>query len=232
VQIALTFDAEHPDRPHAPPGVAERILAILRTTAVPATFFLQGRWVEAYPHLAREIVDGDHRIGNHSFYHARLTQLSDEGLTADVVEAEQVIKAVTGADPKPWFRCPWGDCGDDSRIVRTLGDLGYRHVGWHVCAEEWEIARTPHEVEDSVVAGALAAGERAIILLHSWPASVPAALPAMIRRLREAGAEFATLDDLHPSGFHGYLPPPWKIRAEASSLILPSGKGRAANESA
>jgi peptidoglycan/xylan/chitin deacetylase (PgdA/CDA1 family) len=58
---------------------------------------------------------------------------------------------------------------------------------------------TPREVEDAAVSGALAAGESAIILLHAWPASVPAALPAIIRRLREAGSEFVTLDDFHPA---------------------------------
>jgi peptidoglycan/xylan/chitin deacetylase (PgdA/CDA1 family) len=206
MQIALTFDAEHPDRPHCPPGVVERIIAALEKTKVPATFFLQGRWVEASPHMAREIARSRHRIGSHSFYHARLPLLSHEGLVQDIGAAEQVIKTVTGADPKPWFRCPWGDYGNDRRTLRVLTDLGYRHVGWHVQADEWGIARTPRGVEDAVVNGARAAGESAIILLHTWPAAVPAALPAIIHRLREAGGEFVTLDDLRPSAFRAYLP--------------------------
>jgi peptidoglycan/xylan/chitin deacetylase (PgdA/CDA1 family) len=199
MRIALTFDAEHPDRPHCPPGVAERIITTLRKARVQATFFLQGRWVEAYPHIARDMAGGGHRIASHSFYHARLAMLSDEGLIRDIGAAEQVIEAVTGVDPKPWFRCPWGESGSDARILRVLADLGYRHVGWHVRAGEWEIDRTPREVEDAVVSGVLSVGENAIILLHAWPVSVPATLPAIIRRLREAGGEFVTLDDLDPA---------------------------------
>ena len=128
------------------------------------------------------MAEGGHRVASHSFYHARLAMLSDEGLIRDIGAAEQVIEAVTGVDPKPWFRCPWGESGSDVRIMRVLADLGYRHVGWHVRAGEWEIDRTPREVEDAVVSGVLSAGENAIILLHAWPVSVPAALPAIIRR--------------------------------------------------
>lgn len=200
MHVALTFNAEHPDRPHCPPGVTERIIAVLAKSRVRATFFLQGRWVEAYPHTARDIVRSRHRIGSHSFYHARLALLSDEGLIQDIRAAEQVITALSGADPKPWFRSPWGACGDEARVLRVLANHDYRHIGWHVRGSEWEIDRTPRELEAAVVNGALAAGEGAIVMLHAWPASVPAALPAIIRRLRDASAEFVTLDDLDPAG--------------------------------
>jgi peptidoglycan-N-acetylglucosamine deacetylase len=196
MKIALTFDAEHPDRPHCPPGVAERIVAILQKARVRATFFLQGRWVEAYPHIARDIANSGHRIGNHSFYHAHVALLCDEGLIRDIAAAEEAIRAVSGADPKPWFRCPWGEGGHDARVLRVLANLGYRHVGWDVQAGECEVDRTPREIGDTVVNGVLAVGDNATILLHTWAASVPAALPAIIRRLWEAGAEFLTVDEL------------------------------------
>ena len=196
MKIALTFDAEHPDRPHCPPWVAAQILEVLRRSEVRASFFLQGRWVEAYPHLARDIAQGGHRIGSHSFYHVRMSLLSDDGIASDVLNAAQVIERITGVDPRPWFRCPWGECGHDARVLRVLDELGYRHVGWDVELDEWDVARTPREVEDAAVNGALASGDGAIVLLHTWPASVPAALPGIIDRLRAAGADFVTLDDL------------------------------------
>lgn len=196
MNAALTFDAEHPDRPHCPPWVTGQILEVLRRAEVRATFFLQGRWVEAYPHLARDIAQDGHRIGSHSFYHVRMRLLSDEGIASDVISAAQVIERVTGVDPRPWFRCPWGECARDARLLRVLAELGYRHVGWDVEVDEWDVARTPREVEDAAVNGVLTAGDRAIVLLHTWPASVPAALPGIIDRLRAAGAVFPTLDEL------------------------------------
>lgn len=202
MRVLLTFDAEHPDRPHCPPWAASRILSVLRKENVRATFFLQGRWVEAYPHLARDIGQGGHRIGNHSFYHAPLGLLSNDGVAADVLNADQVIRTVTGVDPKPWFRCPWGACAGDPRVQSILSSLGYQHVGWQVEAGEWEVARTPQEVEEAIVNGVLATGTNSIILLHTWPASVPAALPAIIKRLRDAGAEFVTLDSFEEMNAH------------------------------
>ena len=49
LRVALTFDAEHPDRPWCPPANAQRILGELARVDVPATFFVQGRWAKAHP---------------------------------------------------------------------------------------------------------------------------------------------------------------------------------------
>src|SRR5262249_19288122 len=103
-RVALTFGAEHPDRPHRP-GVTEGLLDVLAERDVAATWFLQGRWVESAPALARRVAADGHLVGNHSFYHARLPLLLDEGLRTDIREAERVIREIVGVDPRPWFRC-------------------------------------------------------------------------------------------------------------------------------
>ncbi len=48
MRVALTFDAEHPDRPTVS-GVEEQLLDVLDDLEVRATFFVQGRWAEAFP---------------------------------------------------------------------------------------------------------------------------------------------------------------------------------------
>ena len=106
-RVALTFDAEHPDRPHRP-GVSEGLLDVLAARGVRSTWFLQGRWVESVPELARRVAADGHLIGNHSFYHARMPLLTDDGLRTDVRDAEQAIRDHVGVDPRPWFRCPFG----------------------------------------------------------------------------------------------------------------------------
>ena len=89
-RVALTFDAEHPDRP-TDPAAEPRLLETLARLDVRATFFLQGRWVEAYPARARAVAQAGHLIGNHGFYHVRMPLLSAEGLRTDIAEAERVI---------------------------------------------------------------------------------------------------------------------------------------------
>ena len=120
MRVALTFDVEHPDRPNLAPDALEHILHALAEHKARATFFLQGRWVEAHPERARLIADAGHLVGSHSFYHARLPLLTDVGIEADVLAAERAIEEATGTSPRPWFRCPFGAGWDDAGCRASL----------------------------------------------------------------------------------------------------------------
>jgi peptidoglycan-N-acetylglucosamine deacetylase len=196
VRVALTFDAEHPDRSQCPPGTQEAIVDALEDAGLRATFFLQGRWVTAYPATARRIAERGHLIGSHSDYHARMPLLSDDGVRADVAGAARAIEDVAGVDPRPWFRCPFGEGHDDARVLSLLEGLGYRNVHWDVDGEDWGDDRTASDVEQAIVDATLRASDGVVVLLHTWPAPTLAALPAIVRRLREAGASFVTVDEV------------------------------------
>jgi peptidoglycan-N-acetylglucosamine deacetylase len=196
MRVCLTFDAEHPDRPWCPPGNAERILDILGDEGVTATFFVQGRWAEAEPTIARRIADDGHLIGHHSFYHARLTLLSGDGLDVDIRDGHRAIVEATGTDPLPWFRCPFGDGHDDPRVIDRLRELGYRNVHWNVELHDWEPWRTGEDIARDAIDRVGAVGDGAVVLLHTWPGGTGDALPSMIAGLRASGASFVTVDDL------------------------------------
>ncbi len=194
-RVALTFDAEHPDRPHRGGGTM-RVLDALAADETPATFFLQGRWVEAEPRTARAIADRGHLIGNHSHYHARMPLLSAAGMRADVRAAERAILRATGQDPRPWFRCPFGAGTDDPEIRATLAEMGYRETGWDVDVADWRIAATGPAVARAVVERVIAHGDGAVVLLHPWTRATGRGLPSILADLRDAGAAFVRLDDL------------------------------------
>jgi peptidoglycan/xylan/chitin deacetylase (PgdA/CDA1 family) len=194
-RVALTFDAEHPDRP-ARPGNDRRLLDVLARLEVRATFFVQGRWAEAYPALARRIATDGHLVAHHSHYHVRMVGLSSHGLTIDIARGEKAIIDATGVDPHPWFRCPFGSGEDDRRVQAAVRAAGYRHVGWHVAAVDWEPERAARDVAATVVGGVVAHGDGAVVLLHTWPDQAVGALPGVVQRLRARGASFVTLDDL------------------------------------
>jgi peptidoglycan-N-acetylglucosamine deacetylase len=196
MQVALTFDAEHPSRRHCPPGVPEALLEELARAGVRATFFIQGRWAKAYPGTARAIAAHGHLVGNHSHYHARLPLLSDTGLQADIVAAQGAIAAITGTDPRPWFRCPFGDGADDPRVQGTLHELGYRDVFWDVDGADWDEERSAAEVKDAVLRGVKKHGDGAVVLFHTWPATTLEIIPGVIGELAAAGAEFVAVDTL------------------------------------
>lgn len=195
-RVALTFDAEHPDRPLCPPGNAELILATLRDAGVRATFFVQGRWARSQPDTARRIAEDGHLVGHHSHYHARMPLFSADGLREDLRDGEEAIREVVGVDPRPWFRCPFGAGHDDPRVLGALEELGYRNVHWDVELEDWEPWRTAEDVAREAVEGALTHGDGAVVLLHTWPAPTGEALPEILERLSASGARFATVDEL------------------------------------
>jgi peptidoglycan/xylan/chitin deacetylase (PgdA/CDA1 family) len=195
-RVALTFDAEHPDRSAWSPANAGRVLDELAAASVRCTFFVQSRWAEAEPVVARRIAAEGHVIGNHSAYHARMSLLSDEGVRRDVAHAERTIAAITGADTKPWFRCPFGDGHDDSRVLSLLDGMGYRNVHWNVEPADWEPSRTAGDVARDTVARALDHGDGAVVLLHTWPDSTSGAIASIVDGISRKGATLVTVDEL------------------------------------
>jgi peptidoglycan-N-acetylglucosamine deacetylase len=193
-RVALTVDVEFPDRP-TKAGSTSRLLDVLAERGVQATAFIQGRWAQAAPDLARRIADDGHLVGNHSHHHARMTILTGAGITRDLLAAERAIQEATGRSPRPWFRCPFGAGAQTRRVVDRLAAAGYVDVGWHVDAHDWA-GGSATRLEERLVRGTLAHGDGAVVLLHGWPTVTAAALPDAIQRLSDAGARFVTLDAL------------------------------------
>jgi peptidoglycan/xylan/chitin deacetylase (PgdA/CDA1 family) len=189
--VALTFDAGANDA-----GVP----SILRTLArfhVAATFFLTGHFARTYPAVAREIAARGFRLGNHTMTHPYLTHLSDAAVRWQIAAAGRAISTVTGQNPAPLFRFPFGD--QNPRTIAIANQLGYVPVSWTVDTLGWEGASagiTAPEVASRVLA-ALRPGE--IVLMHvgSSPdgSTLDAhALPRVIGELRARGYSFVTLN--------------------------------------
>ncbi|HUY48430.1 MAG TPA: polysaccharide deacetylase family protein [Streptosporangiaceae bacterium] len=192
--VALTFDAG------ANADAVPSILATLRRDHVPATFFLTGNFVRDFPAAARAIAAAGFRIGDHTITHPHLTQLGDAAVRREILGGAQQIAAVTGANPAPLFRFPYGDA--DARTIALANQAGYVPVRWTVDTLGWE--GTAGHISASVVASrvlsALKPGE--IVLMHvgSNPDDHSTfdadALPRVISELRAHGYSFVTLDAL------------------------------------
>ena len=195
-RVALTFDAEHPSRRAHRPDGADEIVGVLSRHELRATFFLQGRWASAYPDTAHRIAEEGHLLGNHSNYHAPMTLLSEAGILEDVRRAEERIVDATGIDPKPWFRCPFGDGADRPEVRAALEGLGYRNVSWTIDPLDWEETAAPGAVASDVLADWAASSGNAIVVFHTWGASTTAALNEIVPALRGEGASFVTVSEI------------------------------------
>lgn len=120
--VALTFD----DGPS--PRWTPQVLDILHRLGVRATFFVTGTYVDAFPALARRIVDEGHTIGNHTYSHPNLDGLSAAAQATQVDRTTQAIVAATGVRPC-FFRGPYG-----SHHGRSIKDIvwsrGMSIAGW------------------------------------------------------------------------------------------------------
>jgi peptidoglycan/xylan/chitin deacetylase (PgdA/CDA1 family) len=191
--VALTFDAGGNDA-----GVAS-ILATLRRERVPATFFMTGRWAEVYPDQARTIASG-FPVGDHSQTHADLTTLSRAGVTAEVLAAQRSLRRITGHDPRPLFRFPYG--ASSAQAVDTIHALGYGCIGWTIGSLGWR--GTSSGVTVDQIVGAVHDGLQpgAIVLMHVGAnpddgSTLDAdALPRVIRTIRAHGYGFVTVPEL------------------------------------
>lgn len=194
--VALTFDAG------ANADAVSSILGTLARAHVPATFFPTGNFVRDFPASARQIAEAGYRIGDHTITHPHLTQLSDAAVRQEIAGAAQQITAVTGQNPAPLFRFPYGDAS--ARVISIANGLGYVPVRWTVDTLGWEgsAGDITASVVTSRVLGALRPGE--IVLMHvgSNPddhSTLDAdALPDVISQLKAHGYSFVTLDALAP----------------------------------
>jgi len=191
--VALTFDAG------ANGDGVKSILATLAKEKVAATFYLTGDFVDRFPTLAVSMSAAG-RLGNHTADHPHLPTLTDAQVRTEVTSARATLLRVTGEDPRPLFRFPFGDSGP--RDLRLVNNLGYVAVGWTVDTLGWQGTSGGRSV-DSVVQRVLSAatpGE--IVLMHvgSNPTDHSTldadALPRIISGLLAAGYGFVSLDAL------------------------------------
>jgi peptidoglycan/xylan/chitin deacetylase (PgdA/CDA1 family) len=194
-RVALTFDVEHADRPFEHEGTA-RVFDVLRERGVRATAFIQGRWAQAYPELARQIAADGHVIGNHSHFHAEMPTLSPEGRRHDIASATDEVQLATGVDPRPWFRCPFGAGTHDPAVLADIEAAGYREVRWHVDPLDWQPEADAEAVERLVRAEAAAHGDGAVVLMHPWSRGTGASIAGIVDGLRAEGAELVGIDEL------------------------------------
>lgn len=189
--IALTFD----DGPGPDTG---RILDVLKSRGVAATFFCLGENAMRHPGLvARERAEG-HAVGNHGLTHAKLHRLSGGTIEKEVLGGERSLGAIAQIGGKKIIRVPHGF--KSFTLVRALDRLGYTLIAW--TRGVWD--------SDRPGAGVIAARARAalrpgcILLLHDGDGVRPDAdrsqtadaLPAIIDYCLKAGYKFVTIPQL------------------------------------
>ena len=112
-----------------------KMLEVLKKHHAKATFFLEGRWAKNNPDIAKMIVDAGHEVGNHSFTHPDMNNLSASQINQQIKKTNEVIKATTGYKVK-WFAPPSGSFRDE--VVKIASELKMSTIMWSVDTIDWQ----------------------------------------------------------------------------------------------
>ena len=178
-KVALTFD-------DGPSDYTPNILSVLEHRHAKATFFEVGDLIPGRTSISRSVIEAGDELGNHSLHHE-----TNPGRTSMAITNER-IKSATGFTPC-LFRPP--NDSYDARVVDDARSLGMTTVIWNVDPRDWSRPGTG-AIYDRVVS---ATCPGSIVILHDGGgdrSQTVAALPHIIKTLRDRGYRFVTVTKL------------------------------------
>ena len=178
--VALTFDDG------LSPKYTPELLDGLKKRGIKASFFLLGKNIEDNRDLVERMEEEGHLIGNHTYNHVKLDELSETCAKQEILKTNNKIYEVTGKYPQ-YMRPPYGAWKKNLELgvemLPVFWDIDT--LDWKVQNAETVIKTVFREVEDG-----------SVILMHDeYPSTVEAAL-SVADELQKKGYEFVTVDQL------------------------------------
>lgn len=186
--LYLTFDAGYEN------GYTEAILDVLKKQKVPAAFFLVGNYIETEPELVKRMVREGHIVGNHTYHHPDMSQISSlENFQEELTFLEQLYKETTGKKMKKFYRPPQGKYSVSN--LEMAKELGYTTVFWSLAYVDWYEDQQPSQ-EEAFKKMIPRVHPGAVILLHSTSKTNAEVLDDLITKWKEMGYTFKSLNQL------------------------------------
>ena len=168
--VALTFD----DGPNT--TTTNQLISNLRQYGATGTVFPTGSHAQSNASLMQAYKNAGLQIGNHSWDHPHLINLSKSDIQSQLSRTQKKIQETAGVTPT-LFRPPYGET--NSTIKSVESSLGLREIIWNVDSKDWNNASSTAIRQ---AASRLTNGQ--IILMHDWPAATQQALPGILQDLR------------------------------------------------
>jgi peptidoglycan/xylan/chitin deacetylase (PgdA/CDA1 family) len=180
-EVVITFD----DGP-LPPW-SDKALDILTAQCVKATFFIIGEMAQQFPRIVRREYEAGYTIGTHSQDHP----LDFQRLTGDKLayEIDGGIASVSDAlgnrqEVAPFFRIP--GLGRSQTVEDALAARSLVVFSSDVVADDWFHHITPAQIVQRAMSRLEKRG-RGILLLHDIHPWTVAALPEILKELKQNG---------------------------------------------
>jgi cellulose synthase/poly-beta-1,6-N-acetylglucosamine synthase-like glycosyltransferase/peptidoglycan/xylan/chitin deacetylase (PgdA/CDA1 family) len=232
-KLAISFD-DGPD-----PVWTPRILAVLKKYNVKATFMVIGGQAQDNVGLLKQYIQDGHEIGNHTYTHPDISEISDFQLRSELNLTERLFAAKLGIQPL-FFRPPYSidqepDTNDQAAPAYRIQQMGYTIVGNKIDTDDWNEhpRKTPQQITDAVLQQIENMKSKpwqrgSIILMHDGGgdrSATVAALPLLITTLRAKGYQIVNVSDLMGKTTAEVMPPitpkmRWQARVDSVAFFF------------
>jgi cellulose synthase/poly-beta-1,6-N-acetylglucosamine synthase-like glycosyltransferase/peptidoglycan/xylan/chitin deacetylase (PgdA/CDA1 family) len=214
-KVALSFD-DGPD-----PDWTPKVLDVLKKYNVKGTFLMIGEVAEDNVGLMQRVYREGHEIGNHTFTHPDISDISTSQLDLELNLTERLYGSKLGVHPL-FFRPPYSidqepDTNDQAAPVDHIQSRGYTILGNKLDTNDWDEhpTKSPQEITDSILKqldDMQSHPDRmgSIILMHDGGGNRSAtvnALPLLITTLRAHGYQFVPVSELIGKTRDQVMPP-------------------------
>ncbi len=177
--ICLTWD-------DGPSENTTKIMNSLIANGGRGTFFVCGNRVDAYSKALKKNYKAGNQIGNHTWSHPVLSNLSAQDIKDQISSTAKRVKKYTGEKPKI-CRTPYGI---NTEYVRTNVNLPI--ILWSVDTLDWK-TRNADSTYNSIMNSAK---DGAVVLMHDLYPETAAAAVRAIPALVDKGYQLVTVDEM------------------------------------
>ena len=181
-QICLTFDEGYKN------GYTPQILDTLKEKNVKAIFFVTYDFASQNPDLVKRMIDEGHIVGNHSYRHYSMDEVSDDVAKEEVTYLHKYIKDKFNYTMS-YFRFPKGEFSE--RSLQIVKDLNYKSVFWSFAYADWD---PDNQTEENQAFTHICESTHpgAILLLHAVSKTNADILGKVIDDITKQGYTFTT----------------------------------------
>ncbi len=178
--ICLTFDEGYEN------GFTPAILDTLKEKKVKAIFFVTYDFAKDNPKLIKRMIDEGHIVGNHTYRHYTMDEVSEETATEEIMYLHNYIKKNFNYEMK-LFRFPKGEFSQSTLALAK--NLGYKSVFWSFAYADWDTQnQTDETTAYNEITKYLHPGE--IMLLHAVSKTNASVLGKVIDEAQKEGYKF------------------------------------------
>ena len=178
--VCLTFDEGYEN------GYTPKILDVLKEKNVSAIFFVTYDFAKDNPELIKRMIDEGHIVGNHTYRHYTMDEVSEEVAREEVTFLHNYIQKEYGYTME-YFRFPKGEFSEQA--LGIVNELGYKSVFWSFAYEDWNADVQPDETKAFTnICESTHDGE--ILLLHAVSQTNANILGKAIDDIKKQGYKF------------------------------------------